>query len=348
MTPPDFDGAPTVVGSFPHTAADRLVGALFAQLPEMPAWPQLPARDWRESMYVQYSEGLPGATLDHGSHRIWFEKSAGFDEALEAFYQAIVNEDVERFAISADYALGLRLFLDHARAHGPVPWAKGQVTGPFSFSMTVTDAQKRSLAYSPEFQEIVTQGIAMKARWMARALRALASGSLVVLDEPYLCSFGSAFVNVPREDVLGALAAAVAAIHSEGALAGLHCCGNTDWSLVLASGVDAVNFDACQYFYGLPLYPKELAAFVERGGVLMWGMVPASGPAEALEVAALERAFEDCVDQLVAKGLDRTRLYRQALFTPSCGMGTQTVDEAERVMSTLIQLASRIRNRAGV
>jgi len=33
---------------------------------EMPAWPQLPVRNWLESMYVQYSERLPGAVVDRG------------------------------------------------------------------------------------------------------------------------------------------------------------------------------------------------------------------------------------------------------------------------------------------
>ena len=60
----------------------------------------------------------------------------------------------------------------------------------------------------------------MKARWMARKLREVAEGVLVVLDEPYLCAFGSAFVNVPRNDVIAAIDAAVEAIHKEGALAG--------------------------------------------------------------------------------------------------------------------------------
>jgi methionine synthase II (cobalamin-independent) len=343
MTAPRFFGAPTVVGSFPHTDAEALVARLLAQLPELPAWPQLPVRDWRESMYVQYSEGLPGAVLDQAAQRLWFDKGPGFDEALERFYQAVLDQDVEHFGISRDYALGLHLFLEEAGRRGRLEWAKGQVTGPFSFSMTVTDAGKRSLAYSPEFQEIAAQGIAMKARWMARRLRAVAADALVVLDEPYLCSFGSAFVNVSRDEVVSALETAVAAIHEEGALAGLHCCGNTDWSLVLATGVDALNLDAYQYFYGLPLYPNELAAFLERGGVLMWGMVPASGPAEALDAETLQRAFDERVAALAAKGLDRRRLREQAIVTPSCGMGTQTAAAADRVTETLVTLAGRLR-----
>ena len=113
---------------------------------------------------------------------------------------------------------------------------------------------------------------------MARKLREVAEGALVVLDEPYLCAFGSAFVNVPRNDVIAAIDAGVAAIHKEGALAGLHCCGNTDWSLVFSTDLDVVNFDAYEYFQGLSLYPAELSSFLQKGGVLSWGIVPAFAP----------------------------------------------------------------------
>ncbi len=177
MTIPSFSGVPTLVGSFPHVDAEALVATILRRLPAMPAWPQLPARDFRESMYVQYAEGLPGAVVDREKERIFFRVDDAFAEALEGFYQAVVEGDVERFAISRDNAAGLHLFLDALRSRPDRPaWIKGQVTGPFSFAMTVTDEGKRSLAYTPELYEVAVQGMTMKARWMARTLRAAADG----------------------------------------------------------------------------------------------------------------------------------------------------------------------------
>jgi methionine synthase II (cobalamin-independent) len=343
---PAFAAAPTLVGSFPHTDPNDLLDRILSRFPEIPAWPQLPARDWRESMYVQYSEGLPGAVVDRDRQRIYFESGEALAAGLEEFYQALVEENVERFAISSDYALGLHLFLERLEGARP-KWVKGQVTGPFSFAMTVTDENKRSLAYTPELYEVAVQGMAMKARWLARKLRQAAENALVVLDEPYLCAFGSAFLNVPREDVISAISGAAAAVHQEGALAGLHCCGNTDWALVLATGVDVINFDAYDYFNGLPLYPAELAAFLESGGILSWGIVPASKAGDGLHPEALRRALAERAGQLATKGMDASRLYRQALLTPSCGLGTETVERAERVMDTLVELADLVREREG-
>jgi hypothetical protein len=349
MQTPQFRAVPTVVGSFPHHEARALVGAILERLPELPAWPQLPARDFRESMYVQYSEGLPGAVIDCEKERIFFRVDDQFAVDLERFYQAVLEEDVEHFAIGRDHALGLHLFLEAVRGlgdRGPA-WVKGQVTGPFSFAMTVTDEGKRSLAYTPELYEVASQGMAMKARWMARALRGVASGVLVTLDEPYLCSFGSAFVNVSREDVKVALDGAAAAVHAEGALCGLHCCGNTDWSLVLSTDIDVVNFDAHEFFQGLSLYPSELNAFLERGGVLAWGAVPTSGKAAEIGSGELFTQLVAQVDELVKKGLSRERLLAQSLLTPACGMGSRSVLEADQVLDVLTELGAAWRSRGG-
>ena len=347
MKCPAFAAIPTVVGSFPHTEPLRLLDRIFTHFPDMPAWPQLPVRDWLESMYVQYSERLPGAVVDRAAQTIYFRSDEALAGELEAFYQALVDEDVERFAISPEYALGLHLFLESVpRLGGQRPkWVKGQVTGPFSFAMTVTDENKRSLAYNPELYEVAVQGMAMKARWVARKLREVAENALVVLDEPYLCAFGSAFVNVPRNDVVAAIDAGVAAIHKEGALAGLHCCGNTDWSLVFSTDLDVVNFDAYEYFQGLSLYPAELSSFLRKGDVLSWGIVPASRANGNLNPHTLLDALDERVEQLAAKGMDRGALYRQALLTPSCGLGTESVEAADRLLDTLAELSSLVRER---
>src|ERR1035441_5505683 len=116
----------------------------------LPAPRDARARDWLESMYVQYSDGLPGAVVDRSTGRIFFRTGDGFEGQLEAFYQAVVDQDVERFAIGREYALGLHLFLESLPrlGAGRPRWLKGQVTGPFSFAMTVTDENKRALAYS--------------------------------------------------------------------------------------------------------------------------------------------------------------------------------------------------------
>ena len=64
------------------------------------------------------------------------------------------------------------------------------------------------------------------------------------------------------------------AVHAQGALAGVHVCANTDWSLLLDSQVDIINFDAYGYFDKFVLYGDLLKQFIASGRYLAWGLVP--------------------------------------------------------------------------
>jgi len=344
MKCPAFAALPTVVGSFPHTEAPRLLTGSSAFSKRCRVAPT--ARpDWLESMYVQYSEGLPGAVVDGSAQTIYFRGDEALAGELEAFYQALVDEDVERFAISPRYALGLHLFLESVpRLGGQRPkWVKGQVTGPFSFAMTVTDENKRSLAYNPELYEVAVQGMAMKARWMARKLREVAENALVVLDEPYLCAFGSAFVNVPRNDVIAAIDAGwpPSIRRGPGRVALL-------WQHRLVAGVldrsGRGQFRRLRIFSGLSLYPAELSSFFAEGRRAELGIVPAHANGD-LDPHTLLAALDQRVEQLAAKGMDRGALYRQALLTPSCGLATESVESADRLVDTLAEVSNLVRER---
>src|SRR5512147_2420141 len=133
----DFNFLTTHVGSLPHTQLDGLPERLTALL-DVPAWPQLPRRSFRESMYVQFSPSLPAVCEDSAREKLYFETNVDLSEALEAFYTPIVADDVEAFALRPGYAQGFFSMLEALRSSNGT-WAKGQVTGPISFGLTVTD-----------------------------------------------------------------------------------------------------------------------------------------------------------------------------------------------------------------
>ncbi|MBN1643272.1 MAG: methionine synthase, partial [Dehalococcoidales bacterium] len=58
-----FGGVPAMIGSLPHEDVDKAVAVVMRYQKEIPAWPQLPKRSFRENMYAQYSEGFPGVVI---------------------------------------------------------------------------------------------------------------------------------------------------------------------------------------------------------------------------------------------------------------------------------------------
>ena len=329
----------TLIGSFPHTDGTALCQNLATTI-DIPVWPQLPRRTFHENMYVQYSAGLPGVTLDEIKQKLTFDTSGDLSPALEKFYERYLSEDVDSFALTADYSAGFPAMLDVLRTTRG-EWVKGQVTGPVSFGLTVTDQDLRSSLYNELLADPIVKNAAMNACWQVEQLKAVRPNVIMFVDEPYLASFGSAFISLSREQVIAMLDEVFDAIHQAGALAGVHCCANTDWSVLLATSVDILNLDAYGFLENLALYPTELRGFLDRGGVVAWGIVPNNEEIMQVTADQLAQRMYDGLNLISGKAQARGvsigtgELAARSLITPSCGLGSTTVEIADRAVETL-------------
>ena len=337
----------THVGSVPYPSAQPLSDRLAVEL-DIPAWPQLSRRSFRENMYVQYSTTLPRVVLDEANEKVTFDTIGDLTPELESFYERYLADDVESFGLQPENAEGFFAMLDALRATSG-DWAKGQVTGPISLGLTVVDQDLRSVLYNDMLADTLVKNAAMNARWQVRQLAAIRPNVIIFVDEPYMASFGSAFISLSREQVIDMLDEVFAAIHQENALAGVHCCANTDWSVLLATSVDILNLDAYGYLENLALYPAELRAFLDRGGVIAWGIVPNT---EAIHTVTAEELAQCLLDGIAlisskaaARGITITpdELADRSLIAPACGLGPATVPIADRAFEMLAQLGPMLR-----
>ena len=335
------------IGSLPHTDVEAATRLMLDAFPEVASWPQLPRLSFRENMYAQYSEGMPGIRVDADGKRIWFQMDDALAAEMEEFYQAVIDEDLERFRISRDYAAGLDLLLGGAFADELAgrPYVKGHVTGPISYGLTVTDQNKRASLYDESLEQAITKALTLKGRWQSRELmRAAPVASVVIFyDEPYLHSVGSALISVSREQVVNDIKECLDGCGAD--ITGVHCCGNTDWSLVFATGVDVVHFDAYEYMEPFVAYDAEIGEHLERGGSIAWGIVPKDESVLTVGSDELVRMLEDGFDVLEKRGIDRALLARRSMVSPSCGLGSATEEVAERALVLTREVSEAMRAR---
>jgi methionine synthase II (cobalamin-independent) len=332
----------TGVGSLPHTDPAKAARLVLSCFHDVPCWPQLPRRTFLESMYVQYAAGLPGASIEGG--RLYVE---GGEEALvdtENFYERFLLGDAASFSIPADRAAGLYALL--SSAGGPYPAVKGQVTGPVSFGLTVTDRKKKPIFYDPVVRDVLVKHLLRVAQWQVSVLSRLSGTVILVLDEPYLASVGSAIVSLDREEVIGCLNEIFDGL--PGTLCGIHCCANTDWGLVLSSRAEYLSFDAYEYADSLLLYPEEVASFLNRGGKLAFGVVPTSAEGILRETPeALAGRMDSILGKFESRGIPREAVVRASFLTPACGLGTLREEEAEEAARLASDLSRLLRHRYG-
>jgi methionine synthase II (cobalamin-independent) len=350
------DMLPLLIGSLPLTDHVEAVRRVFETTPDIPLWVQLPACP-REGMMTQFLSGFPGLTFSVDKTFIATD-APDFEAEMVKFYEEYLlvsggEKDLldSRFALETDAAAGFFAFTDRLRAGAaPKVAVKGQITGPFTICTGTRERNGRAIFYNAELKDAAITLLALRAAWQVRVLSAFKEPVIIFLDEPALAGYGSsAFIGITREEVASGLEQLISAIHSEGGLAGVHVCANTDWSLILESQADIVNFDAYSFFDRFILYKEPLREFIESGRILAWGIIPTQRPEdiERETAASLAALWRDQAATVTSLGIDPGRLRAQSLITPSCGTGSLSPGHAMRVLRLTRELSDLLREGEG-
>ena len=323
----------------PHTDPEEACSLVDKFLPEIPAWPQLTRRSFLENMYAQFSDGFPGVVIE--SERIYVDSSKDLDKPLEQLYSSYLEDKIEKYTINSDHAAGLHAFLE--RKHGSPFAVKGQITGPVTWGLAVTDENRRPLLYNDTIADAMAKHLHLKAAWQEREIKAISPNTIIFVDEPYMASIGSAFISISSDKITSLLEEVFSGISG---LKGVHCCGNTDWSMLLSTSLDILNFDAYNYGYTIALYPDDVKAFLDRGGVIAWGIVAHdSKDLQGETVKSLLDRLEDGFGALNRKGVSLSLIKEQCLLTPSCGLDSLSEEAAEWALELLAGVSTEFRKR---
>lgn len=324
----------TAIGSLPHANVETACELMFRSLPEIPCWPQLPKISAKEEMCIQYTEGLPCLTIHADGKTVSIDVASDTSGALAGFYEDYLKNDPDLFQISPGCAAGFYAMIDRLNKAPQKSFRalKGQVVGPITLAGSLKLSTGITALYSDEFFDVVIKLMSMKAYWQFTKLSQYGLPVIIFADEPYLTSFGSAFMNISRERAISALNEVYETVQSHGGLTGTHCCGNTDWAMLMDSKVDIISFDAYEFMDKYLMYWREIQAFLDRGGYLAWGIVPTSPKINTISLNDLVKKLQEGIQFLVEKGISRALIHDRSIITPSCGTGTLTIEEAERVM----------------
>jgi hypothetical protein len=337
----------TAIGSMPHTDPSEACDLILNSIPEIPIWPQLPKANFREEMEIQYSEGFPCVVLDEEKQRMYFQTDKDITSDFEKFYENYMAENLDYFRISLDFSHGIYEMEKKLSEKSPpdLKYFKSHVTGPLTIGLGRVDENKRSIYYNEMFRDVIVKGTEMKARWVLNKFKFLGCTQICFIDEPILSGFGSStYVSVHRPDVVQYLNDVIQAVHKEEAIAGIHCCGNTEWTILIDAGVDVISFDAYEYAETIAFYPDQMNAFLEKGGVLAWGIVPTSEKINQETPESLVNNLEASMDNLAGKGIDKDLIRKQCLVTPSCGTGSRTVELTKKTFDQLSHVSQILRS----
>jgi hypothetical protein len=332
----------TGVGAVPHTDPVKACDDVLSVFSHFPYVPTLPDRGQLESIVYNDSEQLPGRTMR--DDRLLYDNRADNTLLFEKILLDYLEGNYENYPLHSTYASGFIEMMTRDLSTAPI--LKCQVTGPVTFGMQVVDLDKRPISYDTQLADIVSKLLALKARWCEVEMQKKTgvAETLVVLNEPYLASLGSSVVPVDRETVIAGWNDIAGLI--EGGL-GIHCCSNTDWEFVMSLNPSVLSIDAYATGKEFLLYADAIAAYLERGGVIAWGIVPADFRIFQKETTnSLFNRYLALRSELTVR-IPEALFDRQALITPSCGIRFADRDGAMAIMRAAAEISARIQGVAG-
>ncbi|MBC9785731.1 hypothetical protein H1S01_14660 [Heliobacterium chlorum] len=346
----------TGMGSLPYESYEEAKALIARCCPEILHSPQLPEACREDQLLEQALAPWDRAGLIRrlpDGTAIVDRKADGFDEALRQFKNICeygecgVDEPIEWFSndesLFAQQSPNYRSWRQDLRDDTwPIrpSWLKVQMAGPLTAALFVKDEEGKPLFDDPQLRELMLMSAAHQATWVGSDLRQYCWPAMVFIDEPGLYTLGKIeYPMVTAEIVREFIETMTEALSPTGTLSGVHCCGNTDWSLMLTSPIHIISFDASQHFESFARHPKEIGAFLFRGGLLAWGIVP-TDPEELAKATAesLQRKLQGQLEALEKAGVSGDALRRQIILTPACGYGLRSADDAEKGYTLLREL----------
>lgn len=333
---------PLLLGSLPHSGPAQALALTRRYAGNLLTWPQLPQRSFREQGLVQAAVGFPGLVIDPGRGHVYVDRAIA-ERGLDRLGLAYLTHDISYVALADEDALGLMELVRQRDSLRNVLAVKGQLLGPISLAAQLTDERQRPLIYDQMYFEALVQHLHLRAAWQTAMLADLFPTTIMCLDEPLLDAISLSFLPI---DMAGACELIDEVLSGLGGYRALYVGGVIDWSQALQSTVDMIITDVYHHASALVTAGPALLAFLERGGLVGLGLVPADEEVLTHVTASmLVDRVEVLLNELAAHGITRDQLLRQVVITPDNMLGRLSVELAERALQLLADTSRLLRER---
>jgi hypothetical protein len=328
----------TAMAVMPHTDVDRALEIALSL--DVPFWPQLPNISYYEDMYVQAAEHFPGIVLDLDKRTLRFSMDTFAEELEETLLHF---DEPQLFDISETYSAVYHRFLDLDLADRPA--IRGQLEGPISFGLNVLDQDERPILFDDTVRPFMLDFMARRLNVQLARLRQMNPNAFMFVDEPGLQFLFSAMAGYGDLKAKGDLDQFFAQVERP---RGIHLCGNPDWDFLLNLDLEVLSLDVYTNAEIFAAYAPAIRRFLDRGGVIVWGIVPTGFEAFAqVEIPSLIRRLEAIWKTLWAKGIDREQIIVQGMLSPAtcCLVNPDQERTVERAFAALNQMAAALRDK---
>jgi len=338
---PKFTAA--MMAAVPYRDMERTLRVILENFPEAPSIPVMT----RSMKWLL--EGIPCLVFDREKRQVFMDPSPEREDELLEFYDRYDQGDLEYFSVTHKTAPFFYAMIERLKKDRPpgLKWIFFHTAGPVLLWDVIKQLNGNPSIYHETLRDVLIKAANMKAKWLERKIKEEVPGVEVVADMPEttLVNFTSASGAGTKEDIIEAINEGFIGLTC---LTWIHCCANIDWSLLIDSNVDVINFDAYQHSDRVSLYSEEFKGFLERGGMIGWGIVPVIEELILKEsVDSLVEKLERAIELFVKKGIDEELLASSSWILPSCETVLLTPDQSDLVFSMTREISQIMRSKYG-
>ncbi|MFZ0242591.1 MAG: hypothetical protein WAL90_13175 [Desulfobacterales bacterium] len=328
----------TAMAVMPHTDVPRALEMALSL--DVPFWPQLPNLSYTEDMYVQAAEHFPGIVLSMEKRTLRFSMDKFAEELEEALLRF---EDPTFFDVSETYSAVYHRFLSLDLKDRPA--IRGQLEGPISFGFNILDQDDRPILFDDTVRPFMLDFMARRLNVQLARLKQRNDNAFMFVDEPGLQFLFSALAGYGDLKAKGDLDQFFAQVDRP---RGIHLCGNPDWDFLLNLDLDVLSLDVYTNAEIFSSYAAAIKKFLDRGGIIVWGIVPTGFEAFGQEeIPSLIRRLEDVWKILWSKGIDRELLIARGMISPAtcCLVNPDKERTVDRAFAAVNGMAEVLRTK---
>jgi len=307
---------------------------------DVPFWPQLPNYSYREDMYVQAAEHFPGIVLDMEKRTLRFS----MDKFIDQYEETLAHfDDPAYFDISEQYSVVYHDFLSKDLSDRPA--IRGQLEGPVSFGFNILDQDERPILFDDTIRPFMLDFMARRINVQLARLKARNANAFMFVDEPGLQFVFSAMSGYSDLQAKADLDAFFSMIDRP---RGIHLCGNPDWEFLLNLDLDILSIDIYTNAEIFSSCTASIRKFLDRGGVLVWGIVPTGYEAFAKEsLGLLAMKLEGIWRHLGKSGIEIEQILSQGMLSPAtcCLVNPDKGRTVESAFSLVNHLSGMLREK---
>lgn len=335
------------VGMLPYDNLKHTVGMVAKLYKEFPYIAFLPNMSLEDNIQNRTFKNTPGIIYNDSkiSFNIGTQEYSKAMSLLNKAYNLPTPENLEPFAFNSIFLEKYFQIINKFQC----PNACINILGPFTVSLILKSAAREQILADKSYRKLFVQSICVKALWVMEKMKQYCSDTVpvVILEEPEFYKFGK-LKNEYGEDSgnigMNLFERVIDKLKSHGAIVGVQCMDKCDWSIPIRAGVDLISYDAYNNPNNLAIIPDILTKFLQRGGMINWGIVPtlSDSMVKGLSVDYLHQRLLTTFDGVILSGVPADLLYNSALVSLNGDINHLTVMFAEKAAMLATQLGSRL------